>query len=97
MNAKGCSGSAAVQGAYNVHSMSGVLLISVIYQGFDEYMNLVLEDAEEVDSKKKSRRAVGEPLTASTLVPSLPNLLFAVARRSLFYVCFVCIQTLACV
>ncbi|KAI8544796.1 hypothetical protein RHMOL_Rhmol08G0322500 [Rhododendron molle] len=27
--------------------------------GFDEYMNLVLEDAEEVNVKKKSRKALG--------------------------------------
>ncbi|KAL3586344.1 hypothetical protein D5086_013211 [Populus alba] len=28
--------------------------------GFDEYMNLVLEDAEEVNIKKKSRKSLGE-------------------------------------
>lgn len=28
-------------------------------QGFDEYMNLVLEDAEEVSMKKKTRKALG--------------------------------------
>ena len=31
-------------------------------QGFDEYMNLVLEDAEELSMKKKSRKALGERL-----------------------------------
>jgi len=28
-------------------------------QGFDEYMNLVLDDAEEVSMKKKTRKALG--------------------------------------
>ncbi|THG00211.1 hypothetical protein TEA_020644 [Camellia sinensis var. sinensis] len=28
--------------------------------GFDEYMNLVLDDAEEVNVKKKTRKALGE-------------------------------------
>jgi len=30
--------------------------------GFDEYMNLVLDDAEEVSLKKKSRKALGRIL-----------------------------------
>ena len=28
-------------------------------QGFDEYMNLVLDDAEEVNIKKKSKKSLG--------------------------------------
>jgi small nuclear ribonucleoprotein E len=32
--------------------------ISVV-QGFDEYMNLVLDEAEEVNVKKKSRKTLG--------------------------------------
>jgi small nuclear ribonucleoprotein E len=36
-------------------------------QGFDEYMNLVLDDAEEVYVKKKTRKAVG---TSLVLPPS---------------------------
>ena len=32
----------------------------ILDQGFDEFMNLVLDDAEEVDVKKKSRRALGK-------------------------------------
>ena len=36
-----------------------VMALPIPCQGFDEYMNLVLDDAEEVDSKKKSRRAIG--------------------------------------
>lgn len=32
-------------------------------QGFDEYMNLVLDDAEEVNKKKGTRKTVGEWLT----------------------------------
>lgn len=30
-----------------------------MYQGFDEYMNLVLDEAEEVNIKSKQRKAVG--------------------------------------
>ena len=30
-------------------------------QGFDEYMNLVLDDAEEVNIKKKTRKTLGMP------------------------------------
>lgn len=30
-------------------------------QGFDEYMNLVLDDAAEVDSAKKTNKPVGAP------------------------------------
>ncbi len=31
-------------------------------QGFDEYMNLVLEDASEVDLKKKTTKSLGRIL-----------------------------------
>jgi hypothetical protein len=31
-------------------------------QGFDEYMNVVLDDAEEVDVKKKTRKPLGRLL-----------------------------------
>ena len=31
-------------------------------QGFDEFMNVVLDDAEEVDSKKSTRKALGRTL-----------------------------------
>lgn len=30
------------------------------WQGFDEYMNLVLDDAEEVNIKKKSKKSLGK-------------------------------------
>ncbi len=32
------------------------------WQGFDEYMNLVLDEAEEMSIKKKSRKPLGELL-----------------------------------
>ena len=35
------------------------MFIVVSLQGFDEYMNLVLDDAEEVHIKKKSRKTLG--------------------------------------
>ena len=33
-------------------------------QGFDEYMNLVLDDAEEVHLKTKKRRPLGNNVTS---------------------------------
>lgn len=33
-----------------------------VLQGFDEYMNLVLDEAEEVSLKRKSRKPLGELL-----------------------------------
>lgn len=32
------------------------------FKGFDEYMNLVLDDAEEVNKKKGTRKTIGEYL-----------------------------------
>lgn len=34
--------------------------------GFDEYMNLVLDDAEEIHSKTKSRKQLGKDIVGST-------------------------------
>jgi small nuclear ribonucleoprotein E len=45
-------------------------------QGFDEYMNVVLDDAEEIDTKKRTRRPVGrillkgDNITLMQLAPS---------------------------
>ena len=36
------------------------------WQGFDEYMNLVLDEAEEMSIKKKSRKPLGERLARNT-------------------------------
>ena len=45
-----------------------MLTRSFLWQGFDEYMNLVLDEAEEMSIKKKSRKPLGElPLERSTL------------------------------
>lgn len=44
-------------------------------QGFDEYMNVVLDDAEEVDSKKKTRTPLGRLLLKGdniTLITAAP-------------------------
>lgn len=35
------------------------LRLVLLLQGFDEYMNLVLDDAEEIHSKTKSRKQLG--------------------------------------
>jgi hypothetical protein len=35
-------------------------------QGFDEYMNLVLDDAEEIHSKTKSRKQLGKEIVGFT-------------------------------
>ena len=37
-----------------------MMVILLLVQGFDEYMNLVLDDAEEVSVKRKTRKSVGE-------------------------------------
>ena len=48
---------------------SGLDIFLVCMQGFDEYMNLVLDEAEEVSMKRKSRKALGAPaIWASQLV-----------------------------
>ncbi len=54
----------------------------ILDQGFDEFMNLVLDDAEEVDVKKKSRRALGK--AAQRRVPSV----FTVRRHISHAICF---------
>ncbi|XP_055233291.2 small nuclear ribonucleoprotein E-like [Gorilla gorilla gorilla] len=44
--------------------------------GFDEYMNLVLDDAEEIHSKTKSRKQLGRLMLKrddSTLLQSVSN------------------------
>ncbi|KAI9019460.1 small nuclear ribonucleoprotein-like protein E [Phycomyces nitens] len=44
--------------------------------GFDEFMNLVLDDAEEVMTKEKTRRAVGRVMLKGdniTLIQSVNN------------------------
>ncbi|XP_030821413.1 small nuclear ribonucleoprotein E [Camarhynchus parvulus] len=42
--------------------------------GFDEYMNLVLDDAEEIHSKTKSRKQLGHP-TDQPPFPAAPGIL----------------------
>ncbi|KAL0073149.1 small nuclear ribonucleoprotein E [Phycomyces blakesleeanus] len=44
--------------------------------GFDEFMNLVLDDAEEVMTKEKTRRSVGRVMLKGdniTLIQSVNN------------------------
>lgn len=47
------------------------------FQGFDEYMNLVLDDAEEVSIKKKSRKSLGKSSPFTISVPPTENELAA--------------------
>eukprot|EP00730_Choanoeca_flexa_P002639 TRINITY_DN11118_c0_g2_i3.p1 TRINITY_DN11118_c0_g2~~TRINITY_DN11118_c0_g2_i3.p1 ORF type:complete len:109 (+),score=17.16 TRINITY_DN11118_c0_g2_i3:143-469(+) len=42
--------------------------------GFDEYMNLVIDNAEEVDSKAQSRKALGRILLKGDNICLLQNL-----------------------
>ena len=61
----------------------------LLLQGFDEYMNIVLDDAEEVDSKRKTRTPIGRILLkgdnitlmapAGASAPALPPPFAAVA------------------
>lgn len=58
-------------------------------QGFDEYMNLVLDDAEEVNIKKKSKKTLGMPSSPSFVVAfslvqwfsKMPSLFFSFPFR----------------
>ena len=43
----------------------------VIIQGFDEYMNLTLDDAEELDLKKKTRKQLGRILLKGDNITSV--------------------------
>ena len=47
-----------VQGRYTFQQLTH----QTILQGFDEYMNLVLDNAEEVNAKKKTRKHIGRVL-----------------------------------
>ncbi|XP_050936905.1 uncharacterized protein LOC103494302 isoform X1 [Cucumis melo] len=42
-------------------------------KGFDEYMNLVLDDAEEVNVKKKSKKALGRILLKGDNITLMMN------------------------
>ena len=42
-------------------------------QGFDEYMNLVLDDASEVDMKQKSRKALGRVMLKGDNITAIFN------------------------
>ena len=39
---------------------------SLAWQGFDEYMNLVLDEAEELSLKKKTKKALGTARACQT-------------------------------
>ncbi|XP_066843414.1 small nuclear ribonucleoprotein E-like isoform X1 [Anser cygnoides] len=44
------------------------LIFRYLQSGFDEYMNLVLDDAEEIHSKTKSRKQLGVSCVCATRV-----------------------------
>uniref|UniRef100_A0A2C9VNZ9 Sm protein E n=1 Tax=Manihot esculenta TaxID=3983 RepID=A0A2C9VNZ9_MANES len=43
------------------------------FMGFDEYMNLVLDDAEEVNVKKKTRKSLGRILLKGDNITLMMN------------------------
>lgn len=45
---------------YCVNTQPNESFINYALQGFDEYMNLVLDDAEEVSVKRRTRKTVGK-------------------------------------
>jgi len=49
------------------------LRVEGIIIGFDEYMNIVLDDAEELEIKKKSRKALGRILLKGDNITMLLN------------------------
>ncbi|KAJ0677390.1 putative small nuclear ribonucleoprotein E [Helianthus annuus] len=48
-------------------------LTSILANGFDEYMNLVLDEAEEVSIKKKTRKALGRILLKGDNITLMMN------------------------
>lgn len=54
--------------------LHNILYREVKFQGFDEYMNLVLDEAEEVHMKNKTRKTLGE-LFSILWVESMQDLL----------------------
>lgn len=57
-----------------VHLMSNTKLrIEGVLRGFDEFMNLVLDDSEELDLKKKGRRSVGRILLKGENIAFIVN------------------------
>ncbi|XWS70910.1 hypothetical protein CRYUN_Cryun03dG0091000 [Craigia yunnanensis] len=49
--------------------------------GFDEYMNLVLDDAEEFNIKKKSRKSLGRILLKGDNITLMMNSMFPVGKN----------------
>jgi len=48
-------------------------LVFVHMQGFDEYMNLVLDDAEEINVKKNTRKSLGRILLKGDNITLMMN------------------------
>lgn len=55
-------------------------------QGFDEYMNLVLDEAEEVSLKRKSRKPLGQ-LPCYMYMPCRDSLLLCQNAKTLVTIC----------
>lgn len=64
----GCSGS---KGVYQAARHENPNPAPLPPQGFDEYMNLVLDEAEEVSMKRQTRKAVGEVACRKLQIPVL--------------------------
>jgi hypothetical protein len=64
----------------------------VALQGFDEYMNVVLDDAEELSIKKKSRKALGRILLKGD---NITLMMSAYAPLHIMSSCPVTLSTLA--
>ena len=61
----------------------------MIYQGFDEFMNLVLDSAEEVYRKKQTRRSIGSCQFAKRF--------YTIFTLLHVYVVLTCINAVCCV
>ena len=56
-----------------------------LLQGFDEYMNLVLDDAEELNVKKKTKKSLGKSICSSTFLCCVLLVDFYCNYKSLYY------------
>jgi len=56
-----------------VKNLCKIFCANLSGQGFDEYMNLVLDDAEEINIKKETRKSLGRILLKGDNITLMMN------------------------